>query len=107
MKVIHVVKRFGPVGAQSPMCDRRSGYAKPLLKMEDFYDFQSRSMGNVALVEIVELGELGGPKPAVVSMLRFSHRLTRYLDKLNQLEHGFGSYTVLNVAARCSGHNLS
>ena len=81
MKVIHVVKRFGPVG----------GMERYVFKLCEALALQGiqvrviceRAYETLENVEIVELGETR-PKPRWVSMLRFSHRVTRYLDKAQQ-----------------------
>ena len=100
MKVIHVVKRFGPVGGMEryvfKLCE---ALASQGIKVRVICERGYETLENV---EIVELGETR-PKPRWVSMLRFSHRVTRYLDKLSQTELDW----IVHSHERCARHQVT
>ena len=100
MKVIHVVKRFGPVG----------GMERYVFKLCEALALQGvrvrvvceKAHESLESVEIVELGETR-PKPRWVSMLRFSRRVTQYLDRLSQSEADW----IIHSHERCARHQVT
>ena len=100
MKVIHVVKRFGPVGGMEryvfKLCE---ALALQGIKVRVVCEKAYESLENV---EVIELGETR-PKPRWVSMLRFSHRVTQYLDQLEKSEADW----IIHSHERCARHQVT
>lgn len=94
------MKRFGPVGGMER-------YVFKLCEALALQEIQvrivcERAYETLENVEIVELGE-SRPKPRWVSMLRFSYRVTQYLDKLRQSEPGW----IVHSHERCARHQVT
>lgn len=100
MKVIHVVKRFGPVGGMEryvfKLCEALA------LQGVEVRVVCEKAHESLANVEVVELGETH-PKPRWVSMLRFSYRTSQYLDELRQSEPDW----IVHSHERCARHHFT
>ncbi|MGB0957561.1 MAG: glycosyltransferase, partial [Litorivicinus sp.] len=84
LKVVHVVKRFGPVGGMERyVWELVHALASQGVTVKVICEKLYRQPEDNDRIEVIELGETR-PKPRWISMLRFSRRVTKACQ-----HHGF------------------